>query len=110
MQQMKEAMMSITQRQSAPTLVQPVLPQPTAWALTDRQQYIAPPVKPIPCEQICIAREWANMLTMTAIRIKARRKNASTSIKQKEKQRAKMPHQQEESKQDLNRMSRGHGK
>ena len=45
--QMKEAMMAITQRQGAPTMEQPVLPPPTS-----RQQYIAPPVKPVLCEQV----------------------------------------------------------
>ena len=47
MVQMKEAMMAITQRQGAPTMEQPVLPAPPS-----RQQYIAPPVKPVTCEQV----------------------------------------------------------
>ena len=47
MVQMKEAMVAITQRQGAPMMKQPVLPPPTS-----RQQYIAPPVKPILCEQV----------------------------------------------------------
>ena len=47
MVQMKEVMMAITQRQGIPTMEQPV-PQPPL----SRQQYIAPPVKPVLCEQI----------------------------------------------------------
>ena len=52
--QMKEAMMAITQQQSAsPILVQLILPHPPAWTPPPvRQQYIASPVKPIPSEQI----------------------------------------------------------
>ena len=45
--QIKEAMMAITQRQGAPTMEQPVLPPPPS-----RHQYIAPPVKPVLCEQV----------------------------------------------------------
>ena len=58
--QTKEAMMAITQRQSAPpTLAQPVDPPPPTWATPPvRHQYIAPPVKPIPCEQILDG--WSN--------------------------------------------------
>ena len=50
--QIKEAMMPMAQQQSEPpTLAQPVLPPPPVWAQTPvRQQYIAPPVKPIPLE------------------------------------------------------------
>ena len=44
--------MAITQLQSAsPTLAQPVLPPPISWEQPPaRQQYIAPPVKPIPAD------------------------------------------------------------
>ena len=50
--QMKEAMMAITQQQSAPPiLTQPVLPPPTVWEQPPAMQhYIAPPVKQIPAD------------------------------------------------------------
>ena len=57
MKQMEEAMMTITQQHGTPTLVQPVLPPPVlppppTWALQERQQYIAPHVKPIRCNEM----------------------------------------------------------
>ena len=49
-QEKQEAMVAVTPRQGAPTLEQPVLPP--AWTLPERQPYIAPPVKPLVCEQM----------------------------------------------------------
>ena len=52
MKQMKEAMMAIIQWKSAPTLAHPVHPPPTVWTPPAREQYITPPVNPIPYEQM----------------------------------------------------------
>ena len=58
-------------------------------------------------EPAAYAKEWENMLTMTAIswkRTKARRQHASKSVKQKDLKKTMMPHHGEESKQEANRI------